>query len=209
MAQETLLSQSTIWLFGRVMADIRIDITPYQYPPDDDNTADLQSTPRREGENNFLQNQLKSNRARFARIYSFSYEGHFYDMATPAIFLVHGKGIDPDGPARTLGVLGDLSRTPGDPGRTVLGTQAGSFASNLRAWAYDRADFTVRLDIETGSFDRVLLESELGAVDPSAQSAGSLARSAGSLARSAGSLVRSAGSLARGSRSRTGSSGTE
>ena len=52
--------------------------------------------PPRLGGNNFLQAQLASPGARLARIYAFSYEGHYYDLGTPAIFLVHGPGRDPE-----------------------------------------------------------------------------------------------------------------
>jgi hypothetical protein len=208
--QDTLLSQSKVWLFGRVMADITINVAAYDVPKDDKSGSNFDQPPTRSA-NNFLLNQLaQAKDPKFARIVGFSYEGAFYDLARPTLFLVHGDGIDAETPDESIEPrFALLTRAPPNFGRTGLGTQFGSFSSTVRAWAYDRADFTVRLDAETGSFDALLLASELGAWDAPAQSSGSLARAAGSLARSAGSLARSAGSLARSSRGRNGNSGTD
>jgi hypothetical protein len=90
---------------------------------------------------------------------------------------------------------------PSEVGRTGLATFIGSFGRDMRVWAYDRADFTIRLDMEGGSFDTLLLSNEIGDGDAVARSAGSVARSAGSVARSAGSVARAAGSVARARRS--------
>lgn len=209
-AGETLLGHSSIWIFGRELEDIKINIEAYRHYPIGSGNIDANNTVPRAGSNNFLLNQMRHGQDPiFARIYSFSYEGQIYDMQRPAIFLVHGEGIDPEGPSfRTPRADGDVSRRPPHVGRTGAGSQTGNFASGIRAWAYDRADFTVRLDIDNGSFDSVLLAHELGSADGMSLAAGSLARSAGSLARSAGSLTRSAGSLAR-SRSRGGTGGSE
>jgi hypothetical protein len=35
------------------------------------------------------------------------------------------------------------------------------FSSDVRAWEYDKGDFSMRLDIETGPFDQILLEAML------------------------------------------------
>lgn len=208
MAQETLLGQSTIWLFGREMADIKIIPKAYNKIPDNDDAADAADTPVQRGgtHNNLLLSQLSADGATLARIYAFSYQGAFYDLPRPTIFVVHGRGIDPEG--SSLAPLPDqatLSRMPAASGRTGLGSMGGSFTGEIRVWAYDRADFTARLDIETGSFDTVLLAMEIGTGDPAAQSAGSVARAAGSVARSAGSVARAAGSVARGRRNPNGS----
>jgi hypothetical protein len=204
MSQETLLSQSTVWLFGRKLDDLEIKINVYRQVPSTEELGDTANMPPRRGRNNFLLEQLRhpESDAQLARVYAFSYEAGFFDLQRPAIFLVHGPGIDPEGPeTRTQQILGDLSRAPPDLGRTGLGTQSGSFASGIRAWAYDRADFTIRLDIDTGSFDSLLLSAELGGSNRPMQSSGALARSTGALARSAGALARSAGALVRNMRS--------
>ena len=206
MSQETIISQSAVWLFGREISDIIINKVAYDnIPKTEDDSADM--PPRRDDNNNFLLRQLRAEGARFARIYGFSYEGAYYDLPRPTIFLVHGKGIDPEGtPAGLDPKQATLSRMPADSGRTGLGTMTGSFAAHLKVWAYDRADFTVRLDLDTGSFDNLLLSSELDGLDPMMRSAGSVARSAGSVARSAGSVARAAGSVARARRSGAGGS---
>jgi hypothetical protein len=200
MSQETLLSQSTIWLFGRRLDDIRIRVNVYQNQmPQNDDDAETANMPRRRGGNNFLLEQLnrREDDPGLARIYAFSFEANFFDLQRPAIFLVHGPGMDPEGPSRRIqGVLGDVSRTPPDIGRTGLGTQTGSFASGIRVWAYDRNDFTIRLDADTGTFDALLLETELGDAAAFGQ-AGAHVRSAGAHVRSAGAHVRSAGAHVR------------
>jgi hypothetical protein len=35
------------------------------------------------------------------------------------------------------------------------------FLTDIKAWSYDKADFSVRLDIETGPLDKILLEEML------------------------------------------------
>jgi hypothetical protein len=204
--QDTLISQSRIWLFGRTMADIRIDPAVYKHLRDEKNPRKLEQPPVL-GSNNFILNQVAEGiEPMFARIYGYSYESIYHDLRRPTIFLVHGEGIDADTPdSRFDPNLALLDRAPAKVGRTGVATHAGSFAAGMKAWAYDRADFTMRLDAETGSFDLLLLAEEADEADYPAQSAGSLARPAGSLARPAGSLARPAGSLARpGRRNRSG-----
>jgi hypothetical protein len=79
---ETLLTPTTIKLFGRVVRDLAISRpTPIPNP----------NYPLR-GDNNFLQQQIIDTTSQFARIYGFSYEGTYYDLPRPSIFLVHGIG---------------------------------------------------------------------------------------------------------------------
>ena len=47
---------------------------------------------RRRGDNGQLEDQFGPD-ARFARIYGFSFDGAYYDLARPVVFLVHGVGI--------------------------------------------------------------------------------------------------------------------
>lgn len=120
---ETLLSPSNILLYGRELVDLQIvnpppppsGSPPNNNPPSsglplDDvqppgggdgpdgpaGTLPPPPPPPRLGSNNFLQAQLASPGARLARIYAFSYEGHYYDLAAPALFVVHGPGRDPE-----------------------------------------------------------------------------------------------------------------
>jgi hypothetical protein len=92
---ETLLTPSTVLLYGRVLLDLQfayqdprpgVGVNPPQGAPG--------APPVRESANNFLEQQLIPGPG--ARIYGFSFEGYYYGMAKPAIFLVHGPGDDPD-----------------------------------------------------------------------------------------------------------------
>jgi hypothetical protein len=122
----------------------------------------------------------------FARIYGYAYEGAYCDLPKPAIFLVHGEGIDADIPSERFDPnLVLLGRAPANIGRLGVATTTGSFATGMKVWGYDRADFTIRLDAETGSFESLLLEPDDDGSDPGPrmQSYGSRVRAAGALAR--------------------------
>jgi hypothetical protein len=120
------------------------------------------------GNNKFLQHQLQGDEpAQFARIYSFSFEGAYYDLARPSIFLVHGRGRavvqdDKDG-ATDLDTSGVMARD------WQFSARAGSNRLNdLRYWEYDKGDFTIRLDVETGQLWQVVLDSQNRGADPGA-----------------------------------------
>lgn len=188
---ETLLSPSSILLYGREMRDITFtNVSPSTiHPP---LLSDL--PPPRLGGNNFLQQQLQAPGARLARIYAFSYEGNYSDLARPAIFLVHGEGT----PAEKLPNVGlierRVSRSPADVDRTGVASQAGSFSDDIRVWSYDKGDFSVRLDIETGPFEDILVAMELGGA---AVFSGAQARISGAQARISGAQARISGAQAR------------
>jgi hypothetical protein len=124
--------------------------------------------PPKLGANTFLQDQLTADEAdserspRLARIYGFSFEGHYYDLARPAIFLVHGPGNDPEafrpGTERSES-RGD--RAPADADRTGVANTASSFSHDIRVWSYDKGDFSIRLDPESGPLEQILLQAEL------------------------------------------------
>jgi hypothetical protein len=115
------------------------------------------------GQNALLESQLED--ACFARIYGFSYEGIYYDLPTPTLFLVHGDGEVVTLSSRVVAVAGgggsstdaNLARAPRKP--SVMGVAAADFefADDVRVWSYDKADFTIRLDVETGMFEDILL----------------------------------------------------
>ena len=204
MSQETLLSQSMIWLYGRVMADLTLNKSaaaggPY-YAPKDDADADATDTPLRGGKaNDFLYKQIIQKDSCLARIVGFAYEGRYYEMARPAIFLVHGAGLAPEFDANPH--QKDQPPTmPQETGRTGLADPGlGTFAYGIRIWAYDSADFTIRLDMDSGTFESVLLDAELSGMG-TGQSAGAQLRSSGAQLRSAGAQLRSAGAQLRGGR---------
>src|SRR5262249_15690893 len=92
-----------------------------------------------------------------ARIYGFSYEGHYYDLARPSLFLVHGPGVQADRPARDP----RAAKAPDRTNRFGVAATAKSFPEDMRGGSYDKGDFSVRLDVETGTLERILLEGEL------------------------------------------------
>jgi len=110
--------------------------------------------PRGRG-NNLLDQQLAD--GAFARIYGFSYEGGYYDLPEPVLFLVHGDGISATADNAPT-ASPHAARAPLDP--TVTGVAAAhfQFADEIRVWSYDKADYTIRMDVLTGMFEQVLLE---------------------------------------------------
>jgi hypothetical protein len=147
---ETLLSASNVLLFGRLVQDIQINAGPAPGGHDP-----FVQPPGRTGGNRFLDQQLLAAGAQLARIYGFSYEGAYYDLPRPTLFLVHGVGAPaetaPPGAAR-------VARAPDDPSRTGVAASDFSFANDLMVWSYDKADYTIRMDVETGMFEQVLLD---------------------------------------------------
>ncbi|MEP9388842.1 hypothetical protein [Mesorhizobium sp. KR9-304] len=148
--QETLLSASAVFLYGRMVGDLQLVAD-----------TELKQRPKRKGANLFLQSQLKAEKAGFARIYAFSYEGYIYDLAKPALFLVHGGGYEIDSPEPEDLEYQRLSRSPGRATWTGVGRQSGVFSLDMRVWVYDKGDFSMRLEVETGTFEDLLLVSEL------------------------------------------------
>jgi hypothetical protein len=181
---ETLLSPSNVLLYGRLAKDLTFTF--------------LQPTPAntpvpRLGGNNFLQQQLQAAGATLARIYAFAYEGHYYDLPRPMIFLVHGTGADPEAP-KPGGPR--FSRAPADADRTGAASQSYSFADDMKVWSYDKGDFSLRMDIETGTLEQILLEATL---------AGAGGTYAGANVQIAGANVR--GANVRGANVRSGRGG--
>lgn len=195
---ETLLGVSAVYLFGRKLSDLVLQPSYDQ---------DVMKT----GRKSFLREQLEQldehdrPSAGLARIFAFSFEGTYYDLARPAIFLVHGAGINPDDPAPT-NIDNDveydrLYRAPGSSARTGLGSQMGALSKDMRVWIYDKGDFSMRLDLETGTLEQILLSVEASfdarGMTSGARSSGAQARSSGALARSSGVMARSSGWMPR------------
>jgi len=118
-----------------------------------------ESTPgavNRGGTNRFLERQISG--ASFARIYGFSFEGTYYDLPRPTLFLVHGAG---ELVSEEIGRFA-AARSPSPSSLTGLAAADFDFADGLRVWSYDKADYTIRMDVETGMFEDVLLAAMLG-----------------------------------------------
>ena len=90
-----------------------------------------------------------------ARIYGFTYEGTYYDLPKAILFGVHGEGElvtdNANGPYQ--------SRAPRHPSLGGVAAADFEFADDIRVWSYDKADYTIRMDVETGMFEQVLLEA--------------------------------------------------
>jgi hypothetical protein len=178
---ENLLTPSGIKLFGRIVAGLTVAAPPARNP----------TAPPILGANQFLNAQLNAPNPRLARIYAFSYEGHFYDLPKPAIFLVHGPGTQVNfGPrdrsdVDTSGVVAKEWEFTDPPG------PAGA-APDLFVWEYDKGDFSLRLDIESGPFEQILLAAALrGGSSP--YSSGADLRTSGADLRSSGADLRTSG----------------
>lgn len=130
---ETLMGHSRILLYGRALKGIKISV------------KDLGDGL---GFNKLLRSQFGTKGAggnkkpRFAAVYGFEFEGHYYDLAAPTVLLVHGGGKQPD-------KAGAVVRT--EP----------RLAGEVRVWAYDKADFSMRLDIDSGPLESILLEQAI------------------------------------------------
>ena len=152
---ESLLSPSGIKLFGREFPGF--------------STANL---PTALGANHFLLDQINATGAKFARIYAFSYEGNFYTLPKPAIFLVHGDGeaIAGAGLSGRGGADGGLTDQAGLAAKSFDFERSDGFTPptndplfGVRCWAYDKGDFSLRLEVTTGSLEDILLEAEIEA----------------------------------------------
>jgi hypothetical protein len=187
---ETLLSPSGILLYGRVLLDLTFN---HQAPANTEPPPNSTNPPPRRGDNLFLQKQLAAAGARFARIYGFSFEGHYYDLPRPAIFLVHGPGVE----AEPKPGASNVARAPADADRTGRAGQTGSLSGDIQVWAYDKGDFALRLDVESGPLDQILLEAALVASGDEMSYSGAHARISGAHARISGAHARIAGAHAR------------
>lgn len=179
---ETLLSGSAVWLFGREMKDIQLidadkrkqayrgEASDIKSKTSDGKTdgkgEDDPNAPRRLSPDSLLRKQLVGDGATLARIYGFTFNNEYVDLAKPAIFLVHGPGVAVDGAANAAaGAAKRPSLHPADADHTGLVALDGGFSTGMRAWLYDRDDFSLRLDMMSGSLSRILLDVELGAGD--------------------------------------------
>ncbi|MBY6068512.1 hypothetical protein KUW17_17330 [Leisingera aquaemixtae] len=110
------------------------------------------------GRNNFLGDQLSED-AKLARIYGFSYEGTYFELPEPVIFLVHGDGESATGGNSPAG---QAARAPLDPSVTGVASAEYQIANDIRVWDYDKADYSIRMDVMTGMLEQVLLDVYFG-----------------------------------------------
>ena len=186
---ESLLSPSNILLYGRLVTDLQII-----HDPEAEDQIHRPFVTIRGGQNNFLQGQLEDPASRLARIYGFSFEGQYYDLAKPALFLVHGDGEVAD---RVVGADARYARAPEEADRTGVAAQGYSFSEDIRVWSYDTGDYSIRLDVETGTFEQILLDAETRLNKLEGSYTGASARISGASARVTGASARLSGASAR------------
>jgi|HubBroStandDraft_5_1064220.scaffolds.fasta_scaffold188335_1 hypothetical protein len=90
-----------------------------------------------------------------ARIYSFSFEGAYYQLPRPALFLVHGLGT----PVGNWVVPSTMDQG-GVVGRE-WDFSGNAFPTDLVYWEYEKGDFSLRLDLDAGPFEQILLQMAL------------------------------------------------
>lgn len=112
---ETLKTSEEIVLFGRKVTDLTVKNS-------DDTPA------------------AKKNIA--ARIYGFTFDGVYYEMLGPVLFVVEGPGVD-----------ADKVPVPGPNPRDE------KYYESLMAWTVNKDEETIRLDVDTGKFQSVLLDT--------------------------------------------------
>jgi hypothetical protein len=91
-----------------------------------------------------------------ARIYAFSFEGAFFQLPRPALFLVHGPGIP----------VGNWDNSPSTMDQAGVAGREWDFSGNKYVtdvvyWEYEKGDFSFRLDLEAGPFEQILLQMAL------------------------------------------------
>ncbi len=111
------------------------------------------------GNNKHLAGQLDEE-ANFARIYGFAFEGTYYELPEPTVFMVHGDG---DSAAANSG---PRARSPLDPSDSGVASADYQVSDDIRVWNYDKADYTVRMDVMTGMVEQVLLDIYFGFDSP-------------------------------------------
>lgn len=169
-ASETLLDPSGVRLFGREMSDLVLKKSSSA-------EAAAGDAPARPSANSFLKQQLTAEGATLARIYGFSYEGFYYELSQPAIFLVHGPGTPVESPEPGSGLPSSrVARSAPSVSHTGVAARDMVFADDIHFWAYDQGDFSLRLDMETGPLKDILLDMELRPERPTSSYSGSHAR---------------------------------
>ena len=175
---ETFFETSRIWLFGKPFKSLTYERSsmaeewaPYDVPAST-TAADGSPMPPRRIER-FLRRQQPGVVTPpnpplpvppiFARIYSFSFEGHYYKLPRPLLFLVYGDGAANEkyDPEKDVGGGGAKKVRPFNTKFTGIEAKEWYFADDIRMWGVDRRDVAVCLDVEVGPYQEVLLDSQV------------------------------------------------
>ncbi|MFD2740549.1 hypothetical protein ACFSUD_13255 [Sulfitobacter aestuarii] len=134
---EKLDTSSEIVIFGRVVEDLSVKgatgTTTTGTAADAGDTGD--GTAGEAGSSAHAPDR------QFVRAYGFSFDGIYYEVPTPVLFLLKGAGI-----------AADKADVPGPNPRNK------EFFAQLKAWRVRRSDDTVRLDVDSGKFEHLLLD---------------------------------------------------
>ena len=138
-----MLRQSNIKLIGEPFPELALG--PVPGGPTDVGGAIAQPPPQGELSQQLaaaLASQGAGNPA-FARIYGFSFEGHYYDLPRPVIMLVTGPGVPVAGGAGS------------PPTPSILDSDEAArdweFSGALFQWNYDKRTISIRLDLTSGT----------------------------------------------------------
>lgn len=141
-------------------------------------------------------NPTAANLPRLARIYAFSYEGHFYSVPKPTIYLVHGAGLPlPQQQLATAfkNIQGINSTSIDESG---VASRDWYFEDDVRMWTYEKSQMSIRFDLTSGSLEDILLEASLATMSRMAAREGELAAREGELASREGELASREGEMA-------------
>ena len=76
----------------------------------------------------------------------------------PPVYLVHGDGVD--APARPPVDPGArIARGPSSADESGVPSKGWEFSSDLKMWEYDKGDYSMRLDVESGPLEQILLDA--------------------------------------------------
>lgn len=177
---ETFLEPTRIFLFGKPFPTLTYNPTPMSAPGANtefetyDAPAQDSALPTPPG---LVEQALRQaeDGGMFARIYGFSFEGHYYKLPRPLLFLVQGEGSfrNPEDAVTGGWRLFD-TRFVGVEGKDW------QFGNDIRVWAVDKHDIAICLDLDIGSYDQVLLQSLTAGQEESAFRTASTTRTAAS-----------------------------
>ena len=131
---EDLLEPSRVRLFGVPFLSLRLapdELSKYRYG------------------NKLAQEVLVQPDAGLARIYGYSFEGSYYKLTKPQIFVVHGPGRP------------RLENLPSSVENWGLEGKIFRFADDVRVWEVDKDDLNLRIDVVPGFVSNILFGSEL------------------------------------------------
>ena len=184
-----LVLQDQVDELARQMAELR----PHPAEPPAEGPGDPDLDPNDDPE------EVQDRKARLARIYGFSYLGHYYKIANPPVLRVHGQGfpVKPGWqPENHMDILG-------------VEFKHSDFVRGIRMWPIDQLDVIVRIDITIGWVRELLLDPEMsnetnvtdasggGRADVVGRDSGLVGRDSGLVGRDSGLVGRDSGFVGR------------